>query len=149
MGKYIKTEDSVVDGVYKKDYDLAIKGLKTLKNSYGVGISKQFIVNRLVIDKAISREYSLLLVNNFIKKAYIPLKSEIKRIKIKGIDPTKVNLSPILSLGYKYSATGEICAYIATKRIQYKAQKNRYKIKTFNFIEVIWVYIYLFFIFFI
>jgi hypothetical protein len=137
MVEYIKTEESVINGVYKKDYNLAINGLKTLKNSHGVIISKQFIVNRLVIDKEISREYALLLANNFIKRASMPLKNEIKRLKIKGIDPNKVNLSPIVSIGYKYDAVGNICTYIATNRVQYKAQKNRYKIKTFNFLEVI------------
>lgn len=137
MVEYLKTEEMVLNGVHKKDYGLTIEGLKTLKNSFGVGISKQFIVNRLVIDKGISREYALLLTNNFIKKASMPLKSEIKRLKIKGVDPQKVDLSPIISIGYKYDAVGAVCSYIATKRIQYKPQKNRYKIKTFNFIDVI------------
>lgn len=137
MVKYIENEESVINGVYKKDYNLALNGLKNLKNSHGVSISKQFIVNKLVLNKAISREYALLLANNFIKKASTPLKNEIKKLKIRGVDATNVNLSPIVSIGYKYNDVGNICSYIATNKVQYKAQKNRYKIKTFNFIEVI------------
>lgn len=137
MVEYLKIEAKVLNGIHKKDYNLAFNGLKTLKNSYGVGISKQFIVNRLVLDKEITQEYALLLTNNFIKKASMPLKNEIKRLKIRGVDAKKVNLSPIVAIGYKYDAVGAVCAYIATKRIQYKPQKNRYKLKTFNFIDVI------------
>lgn len=133
--KFLNCEKKLLNSIHKKEYSEAVNTLKEYTKKYKT-ISKQYIVNRFVEDNGLSREYSLLIVNKFLKFLNTPLSSEVKRIKLRGVD--KNNLKPIITMAYKHNsnAINGIECYIYSSRIQYKAQKNRYKVKTFNFIDI-------------